>query len=395
MSDVEADGRRRHGCGSSGPIGAVARRRRAARHRRRREPRAQPRGRLPRPVRRPRWPSDVRPLRRGPGRCRGRGSWACGSIYAKTVRDSRRAALVVGGLGGLFMLATGAPYGLRVRRRWRSASSSSPGMTALPLALRGLLGEPINIETLGGFISWRVGNFLPVILGLWSVIALSGTLAGEAAKGSLDLLASTPHEPALDRPRRSSRGHVTALIVAMAASSRSSRGSPGSRSRCCRATRSRSVLPLGQALLYGLLMLAAGSLAFATAPFVGRTRAARVRADRAVRRLSHQLVRVAVAGHRRSRGRCPGTRWTAGHRPLAGRDRLALARAARGGRPPRSWRIGVVAFERRDIGDSAALRWLRLPSLPAGDRRSVHAPAGGPCRRSPSRGASASGSTRS
>ena len=34
------------------------------------------------------------------------------SIYAKTVRDSRRAALVVGGLGGLFMLATAAPYGL-------------------------------------------------------------------------------------------------------------------------------------------------------------------------------------------------------------------------------------------------------------------------------------------
>jgi ABC-2 type transport system permease protein len=28
--------------------------------------------------------------------------------------------------------------------------------------------------------------------------------------------------------------------------------------------------------------------------------------------------------------------------------------------------IGVTAFERRDIGDSAALRWLRLPSLPAG-----------------------------
>jgi len=28
--------------------------------------------------------------------------------------------------------------------------------------------------------------------------------------------------------------------------------------------------------------------------------------------------------------------------------------------------VGVVAFERRDIGDSTALRWLRLPSLPAG-----------------------------
>ena len=106
------------------------------------------------------------------------------SIYAKTVRDSRRAALLVGGLGGLFqMLATAAPYGLEfgtMALRQQFISS----MTALPLALRGLLGEPINIETLGGFISWRISNALPVILGLWSVIALSGTLAGEAAKGT-------------------------------------------------------------------------------------------------------------------------------------------------------------------------------------------------------------------
>jgi ABC-2 type transport system permease protein len=35
--------------------------------------------------------------------------------------------------------------------------------------------------------------------------------------------------------------------------------------------------------------------------------------------------------------------------------------------------VGLIAFERRDIGDSTALRWLRLPSLPAG--------IGGPFRR--------------
>ena len=113
------------------------------------------------------------------------------SIYAKTVRDSRRAALIVGGLAGLFMAATGAPFGLEfgtmaLRQQFIA------GIMTLPMAIRGLLGEPINIETLGGFLSWRVGNSLPVLLGLWSVLALSGTLAGEAAKGSLDLLASTP-----------------------------------------------------------------------------------------------------------------------------------------------------------------------------------------------------------
>jgi len=88
------------------------------------------------------------------------------------------------------------------------------GLTSLPLALRGLLGEPINLETMGGFLSWRVGNTLPVLLGLWPVIALSGTLAGEAAKGSLDLLASTPQGRrtiALEKLA----GHVTAVVLAM------------------------------------------------------------------------------------------------------------------------------------------------------------------------------------
>ena len=88
-------------------------------------------------------------------------------------------------------------------------------MTSLPAVFRGLLGEPIAIDTLGGFMSWRVGNFLPVLLGLWSVIALSGTLAGEAASGSLDIVASTGHS------RRSIAiqkvaGHVVAVAAAMA-----------------------------------------------------------------------------------------------------------------------------------------------------------------------------------
>jgi len=34
-----------------------------------------------------------------------------GTIYGKTVRDSWRAALLVGGIASLFMIGTGAPYG--------------------------------------------------------------------------------------------------------------------------------------------------------------------------------------------------------------------------------------------------------------------------------------------
>jgi hypothetical protein len=137
------------------------------------------------------------------------------SVYAKTVRDSRRAALVVGLVAGAFMFGTGAPYGaapefstIELRQQFIA------GLTALPLALRGLLGEPIHVETLGGFLSWRIGNTLVAIFGLWSVIALSGTLAGEASKGSLDLIAAGPSSRARIAFQKVA-GHVTAVAFAM------------------------------------------------------------------------------------------------------------------------------------------------------------------------------------
>lgn len=290
------------------------------------------------------------------------------SIYAKTVRDSRRAGVVVGGVGGLFMLATAAPYGLEFETM-AMRQQFIAGMTALPLALRGLLGEPIHIELLGGFLSWRVGNTLPVVLGLWSVLALSGTLAGEAAKGSLDLLATTPQS------RRSVAlqklgGHISALVAAMLLFSVIT----------WLAGVAFAVLPgddfaftsaVGQAALYGLLMLAAGSLSFATAPFVGRTRAL---AFGLMALFAGYLINSYASLSPVIDALRPLSwySWTAGHRPLAGVTDwpsiglLAAVTAA-------FLAVGVLAFERRDIGDSAALRWLRLPSLPAG--------IGGPFRR--------------
>ena len=89
----------------SGPIGAVITAAAPARHRRRRQPRAEPRGRLPRPVRRapgrPRRTSVDDHVRRRADLSRP-GPWSrvagLGTIYGKTVRDSWRAALVVGGV---------------------------------------------------------------------------------------------------------------------------------------------------------------------------------------------------------------------------------------------------------------------------------------------------------
>lgn len=283
------------------------------------------------------------------------------SVFAKSLRDARRAALLVGFLGGLFMFATAAP----IAAEFETAAKRQvlvTSMTALPAVFRGLLGAPINIDTLGGFISWRVGNSLPVLLGLWSVIALSGTLAGEAAKGSLDLLVSTP------RRRRSIAlqklaGHIVALVVAMliagvllSAAGRTFATLPGDEIPLDAA--------LGQVTLYGLLMLASGAIAFAVAPILGRTRAVGVGL---IALFGMYLISSysTISSALETIGPISWYAWTAGHRPIAGvTDWPSVGLLA--GVVVGMLAFGVVVFERRDIGAVAPLRWLRIPGLPRG-----------------------------
>ena len=304
--------------------------------------------------------ADMRVLTRpGPGSR----VFGLGTIYGKTLRDSWRAALVVGGIASLFMIGTGAPYGfapefstIELRRVFVA------GLTSLPLALRGLLGVPINIETMGGFLSWRVGNTLPVLLGLWPVIALSGTLAGEAAKGSLDLLASTPQGRrtiALEKLA----GHVTAVVFAMLLLAATiwfvgaAFGSlPGDAIPVSAA--------LGQVALYGVMMLAVGGVAFATAPWVGRTRA--MAFGLIVLFASYLIYSYATLSPVIDALKpLSFFTWTAGHRPMAGVSdwpsvvALAVITVV-------MFAIGVVGFVRRDLGSMANVGWLRPPSLPAG-----------------------------
>ena len=286
-----------------------------------------------------------------------------GTIYGKTVRDSWRAALLVGGIASLFMIGTGAPYGfapefstVELRRLFIA------GLTSLPPALRGLLGEPINLEAMGGFLSWRVGNSLPVLLGLWPVIALSGTLAGEAAKGSLDLLASTPQGRrtiALEKLG----GHVTAVILAMLLLAftiwvvGAAFGSlPGDAIPASAA--------LGQVTLYGVMMLSVGGVAFATAPWVGRTRA--MAFGLIVLFASYLIYSYAsLSPVIDSLKPLSFFRWTEGHRPMAGVSDWPSV-AALAAITAVLFAIGVVGFVRRDLGGVANVGWLRLPSLPAG-----------------------------
>ncbi len=136
-----------------------------------------------------------------------------GAVYRKTLRDSRLPLAVVAGFLALHVWggAQGmAAYGTPDARRQIADFAA-----AVPDALRGLYGNPAGIDALGGFIAWQFGGYLSLIVGLWSILALSGTLAGELSRGSLDLVAAAP----LSRRRialEKLAAHVTAVVAAAA-----------------------------------------------------------------------------------------------------------------------------------------------------------------------------------
>ena len=114
-----------------------------------------------------------------------------GSIFGKTLRESARSVAMVGlGFGLLVFFVSSllaSEFGTAQSRAEIAAQA-----TQLPVVFRGLLGDPINVETMGGFISWRLLNIGPLMVGIWSLMALAGTIGGESARGSLEMLMTEP-----------------------------------------------------------------------------------------------------------------------------------------------------------------------------------------------------------
>ena len=217
---------------------------------------------------------------------------------------------------------------------------------------------------MGGFLSWRVGNFLPVMLGLWPVIALSGTLAGEAAKGSLDLLASTPQGRTTIAIEKLA-AHVTAVIASMLLLGVAIWGVGAAFGRLPGDEIPFSAA-LGQVTLYGVMMLAVGGVSFASAPFVGRTRALGI--GLIVLFASYLIYSYATLSPLIDALKpLSFFTWTAGHRPMAGVSDWPSV-VALAGVDLVLFAIGVWAFRQRDIGFAVDIPWLRAPSLPAGVR---------------------------
>jgi ABC-2 type transport system permease protein len=293
--------------------------------------------------------------------------YGLGSVYAKSLRDARLSFIVIAGLLGAMMLiggeAFGKAYGTPESRRELQSLIES-----MPPILTALTGNPVNVDILGGSISWKYGPFFVLLAGLWSILAMSSTLAVEARQGSLDFIAAGPfgkRRIALEKLG----AYLTTMLGVMAVLALTAwldggvfYSLPGDAISVPSA--------VGFALWVGLLGVVSGSVAFALAPFIGRGGAAALAG----------LVMVIGFLLNGYQGAVPAFSsvawlswfsWASQNVPLAGQfDWLSLVLVAAAAIVLMV--VGVEAFARRDLGVTSSIPTPGRPPITLG----LQSPAG-------------------
>jgi ABC-2 type transport system permease protein len=194
--------------------------------------------------------------------------YGLGSVFGKTLRDSTPALLGVGLLLGLVVLVTMVAIGDQFDTLDERLALARQ-MELLPDFFQGLLGPAIALDTLPGFLSWRLVGIMPLMIGLWSVTALGATLASEASRGTLEMVLATPLRR-LSLAGQKFLGHAVALALALAfiavvawLSSIAFGKLPGDEMSL--------VTALSEFAMVGVVALFAGALAFVASVLFGRT----------------------------------------------------------------------------------------------------------------------------
>src|SRR5262249_19078143 len=133
-------------------------------------------------------PAPVTPAITGPS-LRSR-IYGLGSIYGKTMRDSRRAWIGISVLLGLLLIGVSFAI-VQEFNTPESRQQLVDVVAAVPAILAGLAGKAVNVGTLGGYLQYKYGSFFPIIVSLWAILALSATLATEGRRGSMEFVAAT------------------------------------------------------------------------------------------------------------------------------------------------------------------------------------------------------------
>jgi len=280
--------------------------------------------------------------------------YGLGSIYGKTVRDSRLAFIVVAGLlGGMALVMGVAVSSIFPTPAARLEVDKLVG--SMPTSMINLFGRPIELGTLGGYMTFKYGAIFALGTALWSILALSSTLAGEARRGSLDFVAVSPfgkRRIALEKLA----AHLTMLGLAMAVLALATTVSSSLFGDAALGDPIPPLSAIGFALWVGCIALFFGGLAFALGPLLGRGGAAGVAGlAMVVLWLANGLDTLAVIAP------LSPFRWTADHIALVGQFDWAPL-AVVGVFAAVFLAIGVLLFARRDMGVTIG---LSLPHLPA------------------------------
>ncbi len=281
-----------------------------------------------------------------------------GSIYGKTIRDSRLSFIIAAGMFGGLALVMGAAISTvfpepEVRQDLEALVGGMPESMVNLFGNATLMGA--SLGTLGGWLTFKYGALFALGTALWSIMALTGTLAGEASRGSLDFVAVSPfgkRRIAIEKVA----AHLTvvwgalAVLALMLSFSSSVFGDPTMGDQ----------IPLlgtvGFALWVGVLSLCFGGLAFALAPLLGRAGAAGISAL--------AMILLWVANGLEIGGPLVAVspfRWMNAHIPLVGMyDWVGVL--ATGLLGIVFLVIGLELFSRRDLGVTTG---VGLPTLPA------------------------------
>jgi ABC-2 type transport system permease protein len=286
--------------------------------------------------------------------------YGLGSIYGKTVRDSRLAFIIAAGLlGGMALVMGIAVSSIFPTPAARLEVDKLVG--SMPASMVNLFGKPIKLGTLGGYMTFKYGAIFALGTALWSILALSSTLAGEARRGSLDLVAAAPfgkRRIALEKLA----AHVTMLGLAMAVLALATTVSSSLFGDAALGDPIPPLSSAGFALWVGFIALFFGGLAFALGPLLGRAGAAGV--------AGLLMVVLWVANGLGTLGPLAilsPFRWTTDHVALVGQfDWAPLALV--GIIAVVFLAIGVELFTRRDLGVTTGLSLPRLPAAILGVR---------------------------
>jgi ABC-2 type transport system permease protein len=289
--------------------------------------------------------------------------YGLGSIYAKSLRDSRLAFIIVAGLLGGLALAMGAaiPSVFPTPEARHEIDQLIGGM---PPEMVTFFGKPVALGTFGGYLTWKYGLVFVLLTAIWSILALSSTIAGEASRGSLDIVATGPfgkRRIALEKLA----AHLTMMALALAVLAIMTTISSNAYGNPALGDPVPLVWSIGFALWLGVNALFFGGLAFALGPLVGRGAAA-------------GIAGVALALLWTANGLdvlgplalLSPFRWTANHVALTGQfdwPGVALVGVVAAA----LLAIGVELFSRRDLGVTARVALPRLPAAMLGVRGPV------------------------